>query len=227
LVEGECVGRSEVVEGLGDLVGGRVDASDPWRAGRILAAVDERRTMRKLAVLATVFGAVTLFGTGLAGAANTFTVISFDELSPRPANGVHFLGATYNFAQYGSPSNAATYDFVGPGTTAYISGPGLEGPTDSSKLMVTWDQTTPGVQFGIAFNCNCNPYFLVQYKYGDGSSSPVQTVQVSPHGFGFAETQIRYFGGSNGNLKQMILTFPSAAASRFIIDNLTYNQGGA
>lgn len=184
--------------------------------------------MRKLAVLAALFGTIALLGTGIAAATNTYTVVTMDELSPRPANGVHLKGVTFNYEEFGSPSNAATFNFIGPGTTAYTTPPGLEGPTDSAKLTATWDQPTPAVQFAIAFSTSANTYFFLQWQYGNGSLSPVRYVYAFPQGFFFSETQVRYFpGGTIGNIKKMIITFPSSAGVRFDLDNLTYNQGGS
>jgi hypothetical protein len=156
-----------------------------------------------------------------ASAATVTKTLTFTELSPTPANGLHTSGVQFGFTVGGVSSTDATYGGSGPGTTKYVTDPVLEGNA-SGQLTLSFDKPTKLLQFGLALATggSLTPGFTVNLFDRSGASLgsfPVNT-QVYSH-FIFTEARFTKKGLA---IKKAVITFDGADAPRFALDNLTY-----
>lgn len=150
-----------------------------------------------------------------------FTTLRFNELPTQPVSGLTFRGVQFGFFIGGNQSFDAFYNASGPGQGTFVQDPSLEGNA-LGQLVLDFPVPTPTLSFGIARSTTLplTPGAIVDL-FGPGGvfigSFPVNLVP-SPL---FAEAQFSYTGPPP--VSRAIITFPSpAAATRFAIDNLTY-----
>src|SRR5207253_4949777 len=78
-------------------------------------------------------------------------LITFTELTARPANGLTFNGVTFGFKIAGVDSTDATFGGTGPGTTTFVVDPSLEGNING-VLTLDLAQPSTALNFGLAYN---------------------------------------------------------------------------
>jgi hypothetical protein len=159
-----------------------------------------------------------------AQAAQPVTTLTFDELSFQPVDELSFSGVTFGFQIGGVPSADANYGGFGPGSTAFVQDPSLEGSSDG-VLTLTFDQPTTVLEFGIARSCICTltPGVSVElFLPGAAGSRGVMTMTTSPV-VSFSEVLFSYSGPA---VRTAVVTFPSSGlAVRFALDNLKFQKG--
>ena len=175
------------------------------------------RPGRRVIMLVAVLACGMALPASVAAAAPPTTTLTFDELNPQPANGLHFNGVTFGFTVNGAPSTDATYGGFGPGTTTYVQDPALEG-TAGGRLTLQFDQPTTVFEFGLALSTfgTLQPGARVELFNPGGHSRgtlPLNTQSLLT----FTEGRFSYHGGAIG---AAVITF--APAGRFALDNLTY-----
>src|SRR5262249_11913201 len=144
--------------------------------------------------------------------------LTFDELPFQPIDGLHFKGVTFGFTINGVHSTDAHYDAFGPGVTTYTSDPSLEGNANG-VLTLDFDQPLSFIQFGVALSTHATLTSGATVKLYDPSTALIGVfpVSTSPGGFFFTSGQFSYSGSL---VSRAIVSFNSAAASRFVVDNL-------
>ncbi len=153
------------------------------------------------------------------GASAQLTTLTFDELPNQPVDGLSFMGVTFGFT-----SADATYGRDLGVSVTFVQDPSLEG-TSLGVLTLDFDVPTPTLQFGIVRNSfdPVTPGFTVELfnpSLMSLGSTPVNTISL----VGFAEAQFSHDGPL---VKRAIITFPEPLlASRFNLDNLTFEGGG-
>jgi hypothetical protein len=167
--------------------------------------------------LVAIFMLVGLMSTGIVNAAVTLT---FDELPTQAVNGLSYNGITFGFKVGGYSSTDAVYNGIGPENLVYLDDPTLEGTT-AGILTLDFDKPTDLLKFGVALNSYYTetPAYLV--KLYDSSSTLIGSFleNTSPL-FRWSEGQFIYSGAE---ISRVIISFNQEAASRFALDNLTYN----
>ena len=148
-------------------------------------------------------------------AGKPLTTLEFDELPFQPVNGVSF-GFTLN----GHPFNDANYNSFGPDPGPFVQCPCIEGNT-LGTLTITFDKPTTVVEFGVGLSTTIplETGFTVDVIGPSGKSRGVFPVATSPAPT-FTGAQFSYNGAA---VSQVVVTFNSAAAARFVIDNLAYH----
>jgi hypothetical protein len=156
----------------------------------------------------------------------TPTLITMDDLSPRPLNGlVHPKGVTFGFTLGGVLSNEARYNMGGPGNTAFINDPSVEGPTSffSGRGAISMQFAVPAVQiqFGLAMSTvGTRPNAATVELYDAANvlfdSSTLSLTQITM----FSEAQYKYVGTP---VTRALLKFnQSTEELRFAFDNLLF-----
>ena len=153
-------------------------------------------------------------------AGKPLTTLEFDELPFQPVNGLSIEGVTFAFTLNGHPFNDANYNSFGPGPGPFVQCPCLEGNTRGT-LTITFDKPTTIVEFGVGLSTTVPlaTGFTVDVIGPSGKSRGVFPVATSPAPT-FTGAQFSYSGAA---VSQVVITFNSAAAGRFVIDNLTYH----
>jgi hypothetical protein len=144
--------------------------------------------------------------------------LTFDELPFQPVDGLHFKGVTFGFTINGVHSTDADYHAFGPGVTTYTSDPSLEGNANG-VLTLDFDQPLSFIQFGVALSTHATLTSGATVKLYDPSTALIGVfpVSTSPGGFFFTSGQFSYSGSL---VSRAVVSFNSAAASRFVVDNL-------
>ena len=155
------------------------------------------------------------------GAANAAFTLTFDELPTQPVDGLSYMGVTFGFKVGGSPSDDAIYHGIGPGTLTYLQDPSLEGTT-AGILTLDFSTPTDQLEFGVAlstYNAAAPGYAVRLYD---------QSYQLLDTYFGntsplilWSEDQYTYSGTP---VSRAVIGFNDQAASRFALDNLTFNS---
>jgi hypothetical protein len=164
---------------------------------------------------------------GVLGAITSLTTtLTFDELPFQPVNGLTFKGVTFGYTVNGVPSSDAHYDAFGPGTTRYTQDPSLEGGT-AGVLTLNFAQPTSTLQFGVALSTTLTVPNGATVSLFDASSNLIgtSTVLVAPFGFTFSSGLFTYVGPTP--VARAVVSFNSAAAARFVVDNLTFATGAS
>jgi hypothetical protein len=146
--------------------------------------------------------------------------INFGEIAPRALNGAVIKGVTFGFQIGGVDSTDAGIGLSsGPGPTLYVSPPIAEGNT-AGVVTMTFPAPTPTLSFGavLATFGTVSNGVVVQLFNG---TTLVTTIPVttSDHGFGWSEAQVTYSGAA---ITRAVLSFNSAAAPRFALDNVAF-----
>ena len=164
----------------------------------------------------------------LAGAipiAAAIVIITFDDMPPQPANGLHHpLGVTFGFTVAGAPSTDATYGGGGPGQICFVQDPSLEGNA-AGTLTLDFDVPTTSLQLGVALaTLDSLPVgATVEVFDAEGTSLGAFDVPTAPC-VSFTEGQFNYPGPDP--VSRATITFFSGAG-RFAVDNLTFDNGSA
>ena len=174
---------------------------------------------KRMALAMSVVSLALVVAIPSATAAPPTTTLRFDELSFQPVNGLHFGGVTFGFSLGGSPSTDAFYGGLGPGTITFVQDPSLAGNA-AGTLTLRFDQPTTVLDFGLALSTfgSLNPGARVELFNPGGHSRgtiPLNTQSL----VSFTEGHFSYRGGAIGSA---VITFDSAAADRFALDNLTF-----
>jgi hypothetical protein len=160
---------------------------------------------------------VGLISTGISEAAIT---LDFTELPFQPVDGLSTLGVTFHFTVGGIPSTDATYHSDGPGITAFVQDPSLEGNATGILTLGFEPQPTDQLQFGVALStfAPLTPGFTVELFDRNLISLGTTQVDTSPLS-SFSEGQFAYSGEA---IRQAVIDFEDSA-ERFAMDNLTFN----
>ena len=192
---------------------GSMRTRQPWLAGT------GRSRVRLLAVTAAAIlaGALAVLP-ATATATPPTTTLTFDELSPRPVDGVQIAGISSAFRVAGAPSTDATYGGFGPGVTTYVSDPSIEGTT-AGTLILRFDHPTTVLGFGLALSTGSalTPGATIQLFNPGGHARGTSTLNTTPLSV-FTEGRFSYRGGAIGSA---VITF-SPGADRFALDNLSF-----
>ena len=154
------------------------------------------------------------------GAANAAVTLTFDELPTQPIDGLSYMGVSFGFTVNGSPSTDAVYNGIGPGTLTYLQDPTLEGTTAG---ILTLDFATPTdmIEFGVALNSYDAQSLGYAVRLYDSLD---QLIDVSFNGTSplilWSEGQFTYSGAL---VSRATIGFNDQVASRFALDNLTFN----
>ncbi len=158
------------------------------------------------------------------GATNAFAdnvTLTFNELTPRVANGVSIAGVTFGFSINGAASNDATYNNTDAGNTQFIRGSALEGNAGGA-LTMNFTQATSVLSFGVALSSfnTLSPGFTV--RLFDASLNAIGVFNVTTTStLSFTEGFFQYAGAP---IARAIITFNSSIlGGRFALDNLTVN----
>jgi hypothetical protein len=174
---------------------------------------------RALCSTVLVVGCFLLVPAGLSSAAPPTTTLTFDELDFQPVDGLHFGGVTFAFQVGGLPSNDAFYGAFGPGRITYVQDPSLEGNA-AGTLTMQFDHPTTVLEFGLALSTfgTLTPGARIELFNPGGHSRGTLTLDTQSL-VSFTEGRFSYRGGAIG---AAVITFPSTAAARFALDNLTF-----
>jgi len=157
----------------------------------------------------------------MSGAANAAVTLTFDELPTQPVDGLSYNGVTFSFKVDWVPSTDAVYNGIGPGNLTYLQDPTLEGNA-GGVLILDFASPTDQLDFGIAlnsYNAISNAYVVKLY---DSSYTAIGTFlgDTSPLVL-WSEGQFTYSGTP---VQRAFIGFNDNFASRFAIDNLTFNN---
>lgn len=166
-----------------------------------------------------------------AAAAQPNTDITFDELTPRPADGVSVKGALFDFKVGGLDSTDATFGSVnGPaiGSTVGLASPVLEGST-SGVLTVDFASPATNISFAVARNVNNLVVNGAQVTLYDASLNIISTSTVVLSSLqGTAEGSFGYTGTTA--VSRVVVDFTIGAliadGDRFSIDNFAFDLSG-
>jgi len=171
--------------------------------------------------LVTICILLVLMSTGAANAAITLT---FDELPKQSVDGLSYMGITFSFKIGPSHSDDAIYHGIGPGTLTYLQDPTLEG-TALGILTLDFADPTDQLEFGVALNTYDAQSLGYAVRLYDPSYQLIGTYfnDTSPLVL-WSEGQFTYSGAL---VSRAVVGFNDQAASRFALDNLTFNAVNA
>lgn len=154
-------------------------------------------------------------------AGKPLTTLVFDEVPFQSVNGLSVEGVTFGFTLNGHPFADAYYNSFGPSPGPFVQCPCLEGNTRGT-LTITFDKPTTVIEFGVGLSTTVPlaTGFTVDVIGPSGKSRGVFPVATSPAPT-FTGAEFSYSGAA---ASQVVITFNSEAAARFVIDNLTYHQ---
>lgn len=144
-------------------------------------------------------------------------VVTMDELPTQFANGVSLKGVTF------TDTANALFDFSDGGQERYVQDPSLEGPTTGETLTMTFTNPVAYLQFGVALSTLTsvdNGFTVTLFDpAGNQIGAPI-SVNTQPY-FVFSEGLFTSPAISS-LIKQAVVTFNSAAAGSFAVDNVTF-----
>jgi hypothetical protein len=147
------------------------------------------------------------------------TTLDFTELPFQPVDGLTVGDVTFGFRIGLNPSTDANYNSFGPGTVTYVQDPSLEG-NSNGILTLEFDKAVDQLEFGVAMNTMnpLTPGFIVRLfnPVAYVSFNPVNTSPIMT----WTEGQFTYNGPA---ITMAIIEFDNLGASRFALDNLTFN----
>ncbi len=166
---------------------------------------------------------------GIMGVASTPSygvLITFNELSSRPLNGVSLQGVTFGFTIDGVASTDAQFNTIaGPGGIApFITPPNAEG-NSLGILSFTFDQPSTQIQFGLARSVQVGTSGASVELFSGATSLGVTNLILNiPPGAGFPEAT---FTSSATGVTSGRITFTlPATAPRFALDNFGFIASG-
>lgn len=172
----------------------------------------KRRLIHPVAGLAFVLAATAVHA----------TTLKFDELPFQPVDGLTFKGVTFGYEIGGSPSADAAYNSTAVGSLTYLDDPVLEGDA-AGILSLTFLQPTYDVSFGLALSTfgDVNPAATVSFY--DAGNVLLGSVNLTATSLVFFSEGFLSYVDTLTAVSRIELDFNEAEASRFAIDNLTYN----
>lgn len=177
-------------------------------------------------------GSQSVRATALPARAAAPTTITFTELPATAADNVSLLGATFDFKVGAVDSTDATFGAIGIADASSLVGlsdPVLEGNA-SGVLSIDFSAPATDVSFNVARSTGNPVTNGVRVTLFDTNLNVISTTNVNliPQLI-FAEGTFSYTGTTG--VRRMQLDFTSASAlsggSRFALDNLSFNLGGA
>lgn len=146
--------------------------------------------------------------------------LTFDELPRQSVNGLSVSGVTFGFTVNGSASTDAYYNHSDPlAMITYLQGATLEG-TSAGTLSLNFANPIASLQFGVAllYLGPVTPGFMVSLF--DPTLTPLATSTVNTTSLiSFTEGLFSYSGTS---VQRATIAFNQTQASRFALDNLTF-----
>ena len=166
---------------------------------------------------------LSLCSASTAVADGPLVVLTMDDLPTQTVDGlVHPSGVTFGFTEGGLPGLDAFYNSGGPGTTAFVEDPSIEGTTDGA-LSFMFETPTDFVQFGLAVSLldPADDAFVVDLFSDDGALISSTSLDVTPLPGNFADAQFEHQGTAVGSVA---ITFGDLGPfpQRFAFDNLTF-----
>jgi len=150
--------------------------------------------------------------------------LTFDELPFQPVDGLSFMGVTFHFTVGGVPSMDANYNSGGPGIITYVQDPSLEGDA-AGILTLDFDVPTALLQYGVALNALGPLAEGCSIELFDSDSVSLGVIDVATASISsFTESRFSYQGRP---VSSAAISFNSAVAVRFALDNLTFDNGAA
>jgi hypothetical protein len=178
---------------------------------------------RTAAFAAVSLALVAAAAPAASGNEDALTRIRFDELAPRPVNGLHFRGVAFQFRVVGQPSRDAVFGGGGPGSIRFVQDPSLEGDA-RGVLTLRFAEETEVLRFGAALNCfecTLRPGFVVRLFDED---ELVRVARVTTRPFvSFTEARFAYAGEE---IDRAVIRFNARFADRFALDNLVFESAG-
>lgn len=171
--------------------------------------------MKKLVAICMLVGLMSM------GTVNAAVTLTFDELSTQPVDGLSYNGVTFAFRVDGHSSTDAVYNGIGPGNLVYLQDPTLEGTT-AGILTLDFDTPTDMLEFGVALNSyeTVIPAYVVRLYDPSYTLIGSYLRNTSPLVL-WSEGQFTYSGTV---VHRAVIGFNDQAASRFALDNLTFNS---
>jgi len=165
-----------------------------------------------------VFVVVVLLSAGFADAAVTLT---FDELPMQPVDSLSYMGVTFGFKIGGSPSNDAYYNAIGPGAITYLQGSTLEGNAAGILILDFVPLPTARLQLGVALSTIEPVMSAYTVELFGRSLVSLGFFSEDTHPFVlWSEDQFTYSGTP---IRRAVIDFNEQVATRFALDNLTYD----
>jgi len=152
----------------------------------------------------------------------TTTTITFAELSTRPVNGVSLNGLTFGFTIGGVASTDALFGGIGPGATLHTTPPQLEGNT-LGELTLDFASPSTSLQFGLVLLSGSSITNAATIRFFNAANTLIDTRTVNtavPGGFTFSEAL--FSATPPSSFTRARVTFNSAAAARFVMDNIQF-----
>src|SRR5262249_5606892 len=140
----------------------------------------------------------------------------------QPVDGVSLNGLTFGFTIGGVSSTDATFGGAGPGDTLYTTPPQLEGNT-AGVLTMTFASPTPTLSFPVVLSVAASVSNAATIQLFDAANNLISTTSLNtsvPPGLSFTEGLFTYNGLTP--VKQAKVSFNSAAAGRFVTDNIAF-----
>lgn len=170
--------------------------------------------MKKLIMICVV---VSLM---LAGVSNASVTLDFTELPYQPVDGLSYMGVTFGFRVGVSPSTDANYNSIGPESGVFVQEPSLEGNAEGILTLV-FANPADQLQFGVALSTFNDVTLGFAVRLYDTS------YQVIDHYFESTSSLVTYSEGqfkySGTPIRKAAIGFNDKFASRFALDNLTFN----
>jgi VCBS repeat-containing protein len=131
---------------------------------------------------------------------------------------------SFNFTVGGTPSSDATVTTVGPGTTAYIDAPNIEGDA-AGTLHVDFGVEVSRVAFGFALSClpPVSPGAMVTGYAADGTPVGSTSADGIDTGYPDAENLLVFTPGAGCRSANITFNDMGGTCSRFALDNLAYD----
>lgn len=165
-----------------------------------------------------VFVVTVLMSAGVADAAVTLT---FDELHMQPVDSLSYMGVTFGFKVGGSPSPDAYYNAIGPGSITYLQGSTLEDNAAGILILDFAPIPTDKLQFGVALSTFEHVTSAYIVELFDKSLVSLGSFSEDTHPFVlWSEDQFTYSGTP---VRRAVIDFNEQVATRFALDNLTYD----
>ncbi|NET85823.1 MAG: hypothetical protein F6J94_29215 [Moorea sp. SIO1F2] len=153
------------------------------------------------------------------------TVLTFDELPFQPVDDLSFMGVTFDFKVGGVDSTDANYASSGPGSISFVQDPSLEGNA-AGILTLDFDAPVSDLEFGVALStfATLTPGFTVEL-FDDGSTL-VNTIAVDTSSQPSFTEALFSLSDSDTPIDRVVIDFNDAAAFRFALDNLSFEEAG-
>ena len=160
-------------------------------------------------------------GLMLAGIADAAVTLTFDELPMQAVNSLSYMDVTFGFNVGGSHSPDTYYNTFGPDSIPYLQNTLLDGNAAGILILDFAPLPNDELQFGIvlstiesvtsAYTVELFDESLVSLGTFSGSTDPLML---------WSEDQLTYNGTP---VRRAVIDFNEQVATRFAVDNLTFN----